>query len=74
VDGYPRFLCGEIRDRSLIIHRGGQEEINGNLNNAKKISLSPCTLNLFFFFEDPSPSSPDIFQIAMAGVTSRAIS
>jgi len=36
VDGYLRFLCGEIRDLPLNIHRGEQEETTGNLNNAKK--------------------------------------
>jgi len=41
VDGYPRFIYRKIRDRSLIIHRGGQEEITGNLNNAKKNVPSP---------------------------------
>jgi len=67
VDGYPRFLYREIRDRSLIIHRDGQEEITGNLNNVKK--------------NVPSPTSPLISRYisegnvrAMLGVTSRAIS
>jgi len=64
---YPTFFYREIRDCSLIIHRGGKEEITGNLNNAKK--------------NVPSPTSPLISRYisegsvrAKLGVTSRAIS
>jgi len=67
VDGYPRYFSGEIRDRSLIIHRGGQEEITGNLNNAKKNVPSPTFPLISRYISEGSVH-------AMLGVTSRAIS
>jgi len=56
VDGYPRFLLGEITDRSLFINRRGPEreqEAGGNLNNPRKISLShACTaMQIFLDFK-----------------------
>ena len=56
MDGYPRFLLGEITDRSLFINTRGPEreqEAGGNLNNAKKISLShACTaMQIFLDFK-----------------------